>query len=103
MDVSIIKKDGSLEAFDINKIIKGIKKAINENTITKQEVDDFAEEVERFVINSEDPVSSKQIGHMILEWLKNRDQLAYIRFASVYKEFKDLDDIRKEINSLEKF
>jgi transcriptional repressor NrdR len=103
MDVSIVKKDGSLEVFDVNKIVKGIKKAVNENTISNHEVEDFAEEVERFVINSEEPVTSKQIGHMILEWLKNKDQLAYIRFASVYKEFKDLSDIKSEINSLEKY
>lgn len=103
MDVSILKKDGSLETFDINKIIKGIKKAINENTITTREVEDFAEQVERYVINSEEPVSSRVIGGMILEWLKTKDQLSYIRFASVYKEFKDLDDIKEEINKLEEF
>jgi len=103
MDVSILKKDGSLETFDINKIIKGIKKAINENTVSTHEVEDFAEQVERYVINSEEPVSSRVIGGMILEWLKTKDQLSYIRFASVYKEFKDLDDIKEEINKLEKF
>lgn len=103
MDVSILKKDGSLETFDINKIIKGIKKAINENTVTTHEVEDFAEQVERYVINSEEPVSSRVIGGMILEWLKTKDQLSYIRFASVYKEFKDLDDIKEEINKLERF
>jgi transcriptional repressor NrdR len=103
MDVSILKKDGSLETFDINKIIKGIKKAINENTVTTHEVEDFAEQVERYVINSEEPVSSKVIGGMILEWLKTKDHLSYILFASVYKEFKDLDDIKEEINKLEKF
>jgi len=103
MDISILKKDGSLETFDINKIIKGIKKAINENTVSTREVEDFAEQVERYVINSEEPVSSKTIGGMILEWLKTKDQLSYIRFASVYKEFKDLDDIKEEINKLEKF
>ena len=103
MDVSILKKDGSLETFDVNKIVKGIKKAINENTVSSQEVEDFAEQIEKYVINSEEPVSSKDIGKMILDWLKNKDQLAYIRFASVYKEFKDLNDIKEDINSLEKF
>ncbi|HAM37241.1 MAG: Transcriptional repressor NrdR [candidate division WS6 bacterium GW2011_GWC1_36_11] len=103
MDVSIMKKDGSLETFDINKIIKGIKKAINENTVSTREVEDFAEQVERSAINSEEPMSSKEIGKMILDWLKTKDQLSYIRFASVYKEFKDLDDIKEEINKLEKF
>ena len=103
MDVSILKKDGSLETFDVNKIVKGIRKAINENTVSNQEVEDFAEQIEKYVINSEEPVSSKDIGRMILDWLKNKDQLAYIRFASVYKEFKDLNDIKEEINNLEKF
>jgi transcriptional repressor NrdR len=102
MDVSILKKDGSLETFDINKIVKGVKKAINESTISIAEVEDFAEQVERIVINSEEPVTSKEIGRMILEWLKTKDQLAYIRFASVYKEFKNLDDIKEEISTLEK-
>jgi len=102
MDVSIVKKDGSLEVFDVSKIIKGVKKAINENTISSQEVEDFAESVERYVINNEEPVTSKEIGNMILEWLKTKDTLAYIRFASVYKEFKELSDIKKEIESLEK-
>lgn len=102
MDVSILKKDGSLETFDINKIVKGVKKAINESTISTAEVEDFAEGVERIVINSEEPVTSKDIGRMILEWLKTKDQLAYIRFASVYKEFKNLDDIKEEISTLEK-
>ena len=103
MDVSILKKDGSLETFDVSKIVKGIKKAINENTISSEEVEDFAEGVERYVINSEEPVTSKEIGKMILDWLKTKDPLAYIRFASVYKEFKDLKDIREEIDKLEKF
>lgn len=103
MDVSILKKDGSLETFDVSKIVKGIKKAINENTISSQEVEDFAEGVERYVINSEEPVTSKEIGKMILDWLKTKDPLAYIRFASVYKEFKDLRDIKEEIDNLEKF
>lgn len=103
MDVSILKKDGSLETFDVSKIVKGIKKAINENTVSPEEVEDFAEGVERYVINSEEPVTSKEIGKMILDWLKTKDPLAYIRFASVYKEFKDLKDIREEIDKLEKF
>ena len=99
MDVSIMKKDGSLETFDINKIIKGIKKAINENTVSTREVEDFAEQVERSAINSEEPMSSKEIGKMILDWLKTKDQLSYIRFASVYREFEDLNEFKKEIQN----
>jgi transcriptional repressor NrdR len=101
MDISIIKKDGSLERFDVEKAIKGIKKAVDTNIISEDSIYLFAEELERYVLNSEEAVSSKDIGLMILEWLRKKDPLAYIRFASVYKEFKSLDDIREEIDNLE--
>ncbi len=100
-DLSIIKKDGSLERFDTNKIRKGIKKAVDENKITDDDIDLFVEEIERHVMNSEEPVKSREIGIMILEWLKTKDTLAYIRFASVYKGFKGLNEIKDEIKSLE--
>ncbi len=101
LDVSVLKKDGSLEKFDIQKVIKGIKKALNEETISEKEVEEFAEEIERYVLNSEDTVTTKEIGLKTLEWLKSRDTLTYIRFASVYKEFETLEDIKKEIKELE--
>lgn len=99
-DLSIQKKDGSLEVFDPEKIKKGITKAIEEDKISEEEIDTFLEEIERYVLNSEDTVQSRKIGLMTLDWLKGRDPLAYIRFASVYKEFKSLDDIKKEIEEL---
>lgn len=101
LDVSVLKKDGSLEKFDTQKIVKGIKKALNDKVVTDEDVEDFAEEVERYVLNSEEPVTTKEIGLKTLEWLKGKDTLAYIRFASVYKEFETLEDIKKEIKSLE--
>jgi transcriptional repressor NrdR len=100
-DVSIIKKDGSLEKFDTNKIRKGIKKAVDESKISDDDIDLFVEEVERYVLNSEEPIHSKDIGLMILDWLKTKDTLAYIRFASVYKSFKGIEDIKKEIKDLD--
>jgi transcriptional repressor NrdR len=99
-DLSIQKKDGSLQVFDSEKIRKGITKAIEENKISEDEIDTFLDEVERYVLNSKETVQSRKIGLMTLEWLKDRDPLAYIRFASVYKEFKSLDDIKKEIENL---
>ena len=101
LDVSVLKKDGSLEKFDIQKIIKGVKKSLNDETISDKEVEEFAEEIERYVLNSEETVTTKQIGLKTLEWLKGKDTLAYIRFASVYKEFETLEDIKKEIKELE--
>jgi transcriptional repressor NrdR len=99
-DVSIIKRDGSLEKFNSSKIVKGIRKAVDEERVTCEEVDLFAEEVERYVLNSEEPVKSLEIGLMVLDWLKSKDPLSYIRFASVYKKFDDLEDIEAEIKSL---
>jgi transcriptional repressor NrdR len=99
-DLSIQKKDGSLEIFDVEKIKKGIKKAVDEDKIADEDINSFVEEIERYVLNSKDTVQSKQIGLMTLEWLRDKDPLAYIRFASVYKEFKSLDDIKKEIDDL---
>lgn len=100
-DISIVKKDGSLERFDTNKITKGIKKAVDESKINDEDIEAFVEEVEKYVMNSEEPVHSKEIGLMILDWLKTKDTLAYIRFASVYKSFRGIDDVKKEIKDLE--
>lgn len=102
VDVNILKKDGSLERFDTQKIIKSLKKAINDESISSLDVDDFAQEIERLVLNSEETISTKDIGILILDWLKQKDPLAYIRFASVYKEFKGIEDIKDEIHNLEK-
>lgn len=99
-DLSIQKKDGSLQIFNTEKIKKGIKKAVDEDKISDEDIDEFIEEIERHVLNSKETVQSKEIGLMILEWLKDKDALAYIRFASVYKSFKSLDDVKNEIESL---
>ncbi len=101
LDISVEKKDGSLEKFDIQKVVKGIKKAVDLDKVTEEEISLFAEEIERFVFNSEEIVKTKDIGLKTLKWLKDKDPLAYIRFASVYKEFENLDDIKKEIRELE--
>ena len=101
-DLSIQKKDGSLEKFDTEKIRKGIKKAVDHEKITDDDIEVFLDEVEKYVLNKEDIVTSGEIGLMILDWLKSRDSLAYIRFASVYKGFKGLDEIVDEIESLQK-
>mgnify|MGYP002684460436 CR=1 FL=1 len=101
LEVNVIKKDGSLEKFDSEKIVKGIKKALNHEHVKEEEIRDFAEEIERIALNSEEPLSTNEIGLKTLDWLKGKDKLAYIRFASVYKKFETLEDVRKEIDSIE--
>lgn len=99
VDVSIEKKDGSLENFDKEKLIKGIEKAVGPS-IDLEDINTFAEEIERLVLNSVDIVSTRDIGFKVLEWLRNKDSLSYMRFASVYKDFKTLDDFEKELKDL---
>ena len=101
VDIDILKKDGSLQKFDTEKIRRGLTKAVDKEKISTEDVESFVDEVERYVLNSEEIVSTKQIGLMVLKWLKTRDTLAYIRFASVYKGFKTLEEIKEEIEKIE--
>lgn len=100
VDVSIIKKDGSLERFDCEKLKKGIKKSVNPSRISDEEIDNFCEGVERKIMVSSQPITTTEIGSMVLDWLKALDPLAYMRFASVYKDFETLGDMKKELENL---
>ena len=100
VDVSIVKKDGSLENFDCEKLRKSIKKAIDPKRISDEEVEMFCESVERRVMVSSQPLTTNEIGELILDWLKSLDPLAYMRFASVYKDFENINDLKKEIENL---
>jgi transcriptional repressor NrdR len=100
VDVVVIKKDGSLENFDCEKLKKGIKKAVDLEKITEGDIDNFCEEVERKVMVSTNPLTTTDIGNMVLDWLKTLDPLAYMRFASVYKDFKSVKDLKKELEEL---
>lgn len=100
VDVVVIKKDGSLENFDCEKLKKGIKKAVDLEKITEGDIDNFCEEVERKVMVSTNPLTTTDIGNMVLDWLKTLDPLAYMRFASVYKDFESVKDLKKELEEL---
>lgn len=100
VDVVILKKDGSLENFDSEKLKKGIKKAVDLEKITEGDIDNFCEEVERKVMVSTNPLTTTDIGNMVLDWLKALDPLAYMRFASVYKDFESVKDLKKELEEL---
>ena len=100
VDVSIEKKDGSLENFDIEKLKKGMLKAVETDKIPLSEIEDFCEEVERQVITSAQPLTSIQVGNLVLTWLRTKDPLAYMRFASVYKNFESISDFKKELENI---
>ena len=100
LEVVVIKKDGSFENFDCEKLRKGIKKAIDMEKISEREIDEFCDTVTRKVMTSSNPVTTVEIGNMVLDWLKTLDPLAYMRFASVYKDFNSVKDLKKEIDTL---
>lgn len=100
VEVVVIKKDGSFENFDCEKLRKGIKKAIDMEKISEREIDEFCEMVTRKAMTSSNPITTTEIGNMVLDWLKSLDPLAYMRFASVYKDFESVKDLKKEIDTL---
>ena len=97
----VIKKDGSRELFDRNKILNGLLRACNKRMVTMQQLDGIVSKVERNIRNSlAQEVTSVKIGEMVLDELKAVDQVAYIRFASVYRQFADLDSFMAELKRL---
>lgn len=100
--LSVRKRDGSYQLYDRNKLIKGIYTAIKKRPISAQEVERIADYVENTLANEmKTVISSKAIGEMVLDQLKNIDAIAYIRFASVYKDFSDVKSFISVISELE--
>lgn len=100
VQVFVIKKSGSKEIFDRNKLMTGIMKACEKRPVNAEEI---VNEIENELQNSlSNEVTTKEIGEMVMDKLKLRDEVAYVRFASVYREFKDLDTFIKELSSLKR-
>ena len=98
VQISVVKRDGSREFFDKHKLMKGITRACQKRPVHSE---DIATAIETELQNSlVTEVSSKRIGEMVLERLKEEDIVSYIRFASVYREFKDIDSFMEEIKNL---
>lgn len=99
--VMIIKKDGRREVFSREKIRTGIKKACEKRNISVHVIDQFLDELERDLRETgEKEIPSHDIGEKIMTKLHVLDDIAYVRFASVYREFKDVDDFVAELKSL---
>lgn len=97
----VIKKDGKREAFNAEKIKNGIKKACEKRPIGAEQIDEMVRKVEQAIIDyGEAEVSTKLIGETIIKELKKIDHVAYVRFASVYKEFKDATQFMEELKNL---
>ena len=101
MPVMVVKKDGSREAFDVEKIQRGIRKACEKRNVSAEIIESMALEVEgRVQQMGEQEVSARLIGDLVMDALKKVDEVAYVRFASVYREFKDVDTFLAEIAKL---
>lgn len=100
VQILVNKKDGSKELFDRSKMLSGIMKACQKRPVNGEEI---AAEIEAELQNAlVQEITSREIGEMIMRKLKERDDVAYVRFASVYREFKDLDTFLEELRELKK-
>ena len=97
----VIKKDGSRQSFDRQKVLRGMIRACEKRPVSLAELERIADEIEQELQNSmEREISTEAIGEKVMERLRNVDQVAYVRFASVYRQFKDIDTFMTELNKL---
>ncbi len=101
--ITVIKKDGSREPFNRNKIVDGLLIATRKRPVSREKIEEIANMVESEILSEgEMEVSSMKIGEIVLKHLKDVDPVAYVRFASVYREFKDVEEFTEELNRLQK-
>lgn len=101
LPIIVIKKDKSRETFDRDKLLNGILRACDKRQISINTLDNMIDEIEATIQNSLDrEVTSVKIGELVMEKLKDIDEVAYVRFASVYRQFKDITTFMEELNKL---
>ena len=101
LDLVVVKRDGRKETYTREKIIKGLKRALEKRPVTEDGFRKLINSIERDLqILRKNEITSGQIGQIIMKTLKRFDQVAYIRFASVYESFKDANEFRRELNKL---
>ena len=99
--VLVVKSDGNRQAFDVGKIKRGIIKSCEKRPVPLEKIDALVDEIAKRVYNSmEQEISSKAIGEMVMEGLKGLDEVAYVRYASVYRSFKDISSFMSELQKM---
>ena len=99
----VIKKDGSLQLFDRNKILTGMLQACYKRPVTTAQISRIVDEIEADLKNTlKTEFHSSEIGHRVMEKLRELDDVSYVRFASVYREFKDVETFMRELHELKK-
>ncbi len=102
LEVQVVKKDGTTrEPIDRNKVLRSLQIALRKRPVSVDSIETAVEEIERTIINRQDKeVDSREIGELLMEQLKGMDQVAYVRFASVYRQFEDPTQFRDIVNML---
>ena len=101
LPIIVIKKDKSRETFNRDKLMTGLLRACEKRPVSIDTLDNMIDEIETTLQNSLDrEVSSEKIGQLVMEKLKKIDEVAYVRFASVYRQFKDVNTFMRELNKL---
>lgn len=101
--ITVIKKDGRQEPFDRAKVLRGIVKACEKRPISVTAIEKMADDVEAEIRRGQArEISSREIGQIVMKKLRQADKVAYLRFASVYREFSDVNDFEKELTKLTK-
>ncbi|HAJ56286.1 MAG TPA: transcriptional regulator NrdR [Candidatus Omnitrophica bacterium] len=101
MSLLVVKKDGRRQPFDRKKILGGIQKACEKRPISSESIEELVSNIEREIYKRHDrEVSSENIGELIMDKLAALDEVAYVRFASVYRQFKDVNQFMSELKGL---
>ena len=99
--LTVVKKDNSREPFDRNKLAAGLRRACEKRPVSMQAIEDAVTSIETTLQNSaEKEISSNRIGELAMDKLKELDEVAYVRFASVYRQFKDITTFVEEVNRM---
>ena len=101
--IMVVKKDGSIQAFNRDKILSGMVKSCEKRPVSTQDLEKAADNIEYRLVNSlKTEISSIEIGEMVMDELKKLDEVAYVRFASVYRQFSDINTFFEELSELMK-
>ena len=101
MSFMVVKKDKTRELFDRSKVKKGIVRACEKRPVTMEQIENAVSEIEQQLLATmRSEIPSTEVGEMVMDKLKDLDEVAYVRFASVYRQFKDITTFRDELNKL---
>ena len=99
--IMVVKKTGEIQKFDKNKILNSILKACGKRPIKREQLEQLVQDIENELLNEfKKEIDSSNIGDLVIEKLKQVDDIAYIRFVSLYKKFKDMEEFREELDKL---